>query len=299
MILPTRRRTTSRLWLAAVTAASAFHPAMAQQPDSTKKGPLAIFSDTVVRYGLVPHTFTIAVGGFLFNTNSTARLSSPTSPGTGVDLEQQLGLASNNNSINVDAAVRLGKRQLVTFGYFGLSRNASRTLSGDIVFGDTVYQAGATIDASTGLQYLGFTYRYYIWRYTRWELGAGLGIDALKLSASLAINLSAAGKADSAQRSGSFTAPAPMLGLYGDWEFAPRFYARGTFQYFAINNVESYSGFVGDDRLAVEWYPLHNYGLGLMYHYVTLSVTKSFSNGDELKYQYTLQGPAMYLTAAF
>ena len=283
------------------SAAGAQTPDTAAKPKTGSKGALAVLTDTTPHYGLVPHRFTFAVGGFLPNVSSKGHLSSSTVPGTEVSLEDVLGLKPNLQSIDLEATWRISKKQLLTLGYFGLRRSATKTLEDTVHWGDSTYAAGATIDGSSDLSYYGITYRYYFWRKTRWELGAGLGIDALDISASLAVQVAASGGGfkDSAQKSGGFTAPAPMLGVYGDWEFAPRFYLRGALQYLYINKVESYGGYVTDDRLVVEWYPLHNYGLGLMYHYVGFRITKDFSSGDALQFTYALQGPAFYLTAAF
>ena len=276
-----------------------------QQPDTVKKGggPLKVFTDTVKRYGLVPQHFTISVGAFLPNISSRAQLSTQSHGGTDVDLEDRLGLKSNLQSLDLQAAVRIGKRQLITLGYFGMRRSGSRTLTDSIVFGDSVYHAGATIDAGSRFYYYGLTYRYYFFKDPRWDLGAGLGIDAFNINANLGVRATAGGGGgsftDSVKKSGGFTAPSAMLGLYGDWEFAPRFFFRGQLQYLYINQVESYGGAVTDDRLAIDWFPFLNYGFGLMYHYVGLRVTKTFSNSDELTFKYYIQGPAIYFTAAF
>ena len=213
--------------------------------------------------------------------------------------ENRLGLQKNMQSLDLQASIRIARSQLITLGYFGFKRSGSRTLSDSIVFGDSVYHAGATIDASAKFDYYGLTYRYYFVNKKDWDLGAGLGIDAFSINAGLGIRASVAGRSDSVQKSGGFTAPSVMLGLYGDWEFARRFYFRGQLQYLYINQVESYGGAVSDDRLAIDWFPFLNYGFGVMYHYVGLRVTKTFSNSDELTFKYYLGGPAIYFTAAF
>ena len=278
---------------------------LAQQPDTAKKGggPLQVLTDTVRRYGLVPQHFTISVGAFLPSITSSARLSTPSNGGTSIDLENRLGLTTNVKSFDALAAVRIGQRQLLTLGYFGMRRSASRTLSDSIVFGDSVYHAGGTIDANSGFKYYGLTYRYYFFKDPRWDLGAGLGIDAFNINASLGVRASGGGGggnfSDSVKKSGGFTAPSAMLGLYGDWEFVPRFFFRGQLQYLYINQVDSYGGAVTDDRLAIDWFPFLNYGIGLMYHYVGLRITKTFSNSDELTFKYYIGGPAIYLSAAF
>ena len=275
--------------------------ALAQQPDTAKGGkPLGFLTDTTTKYGLVPKNFTIAVGGFLPSVRTKVRLSSPSFPGTDVDLENKLGFKTNNQSLDIQAAFRLGQKQLITIGYFGFQRTSTKTINDTIRFGDSLYQAGATLDVKSRLEYYGLTYRYYFWRYTRWRLGAGLGIDALNTNLSLGIRVaSGGGFADSAKRSGGFTAPAPMLGIYADWEFVPRFFLRGQLQYLYVPEIESYQGHITDDRLGVDWYPFHNYGIGIQYHYIGTEITKSFTNGGKLTFNYSIGGPSIYLTAAF
>jgi hypothetical protein len=271
----------------------------AQQADTAKKGPLSVLTDTAQRYGLVPSHFTIGVGGFLPTVSSAVRLSSPSLPGSDVDLENKLGLTPHTQNFEALATVKLSKRQLLTLGYFAFNRSATKTITEDIDFGDTTYTAGATVDANSKLAYYGVTYRYYFLKEERWELGGGLGIDALNMSAGLKISGTVGASSGSVKHDGSLTAPAPMVGLYADWEFQPRFYLRAQLQYLYINNIESYGGHISDDQIAVEWFPLHNYGIGAAYHYINLKMTKTFTDGGELEIDYTIQGPALYLTAAF
>ena len=73
------------------------------------------------------------------------------------------------------------------------SGSATRTISDSIIVNDTVYHAGATINTTAGLEYYGLTYRYYIWRRERWELGAGLGIDVMNLSAGFGVKATVQG----------------------------------------------------------------------------------------------------------
>ncbi len=93
--------------------------------------------------------------------------------------------------------------------------------------------------------------------------------------------------------------PAPMVGFYGDVEVIPKFFLRGDLQMLYINNVAGYGGSVTDNRIAAEYYPFHNYGFGLSYHYVGLTANKFFDDGAELTYKYAIEGPSLYLKAAF
>ncbi len=107
------------------------------------------------------------------------------------------------------------------------------------------------------------------------------------------------GVADSAKASGSITVPVPLLGIYGDWEFVPRVFVKGGFQYIYVNDIASYGGHVGDGVLGFEWYPFNHFGLVAMYHYIGANLDKISRSGNTVRFNYTIQGPALYLSATF
>jgi hypothetical protein len=280
-------------------------PIRAQQADSTKPA-AAPPKDTISakpmrtkQYGTIPARFQFGIGGYLPQINTSAQLSTAHLPGTDINLSKTLGLTPNNQSIDLYAQWRFKQRHVLSAEFFTFNRSASRTITDSLIVNDTIYHAGATIDTKNGIQYYGLTYRYYIWRRERWELGAGLGIDVMDLSASFGVKASVNGQADSAQVKGSIVAPVPMIGIYADWEMIPRLYLRGTFQTLYIANVQSYGGAVRDRRIAAEWYPFHNFGFGLGWHYVGLDIKKTQPNGAYIKLSNSIQGLSLYATAAF
>jgi hypothetical protein len=249
-------------------------------------------------FGLVPRTISIAVGGYLPSVASQAQLETPGNAGDRIDLEKVLGLPSSAQSLVVDVALRTGNKSLITGSYFGFNRSGSATLSDSIVFGDTVYHAGATLNGTGTLQYFGFSYRYYVLRDHSWQLGAGIGVDQIDLGSKLGIDLFTPGREDSLPRKNNLGVLAPMLGLYGDWEFLPRFYLRGQAEWIG-GSSSGYHVEVTDDRADVEWYAFENYGLGLGYHYVGANVAKTIRNGDTFRILYKISGAVFYLKAAF
>ncbi len=107
------------------------------------------------------------------------------------------------------------------------------------------------------------------------------------------------GFADSAKATGSITVPVPLLGIYGDWEFVPRVLLTGGVQYIYVNDIDSYGGHVIDASLALEWYPLHNFGLGAGYHFIGANLSKTIRNGNSARFNYSIGGPTIYLSATF
>ena len=285
----------------AVLVAAAI-PSMAQQADSAHPAPKDTVSAKVVRtkqYGTIPARFEFGIGGFLPSVSTQASIAGQHLPATDINLSKQLGLTPNTQSIDLYAQWRFKKRNVLSLEFFTFNRSASKTLTDSLIINDSVYHAGATVNTAAGLEYYGLTYRYYIWRRERWELGAGLGIDIMNLSASFGLTANAGGRTDSAATKGSIVAPVPMLGIYGDWEIIPRLYLRGTFQTLYIANIESYGGLVRDRRLAAEWYPFHNYGFGLGWHYVGIDIKKTQPSGAYVKLDYAIQGLSLYATAVF
>jgi len=295
------RKYLTQVILGAAIVVAGSNASLAQQTDSAHAAPKDTVSAKPVhtkQYGTIPARFEFGVGGYLPHVSTSAQLSSAHLPGTDINLEQKLGLTPNTQSIDLYAQWRFAKRNVLSLEYFTFNRSSSRTITDSLIVNDTVYHAGATVNTAGGIKYFGLTYRYYIWRRERWELGAGLGIDIMNLNASFGLKANAGNLTDSAATQGSIVAPVPMLGIYGDWEMIPRLYLRGIFQTLYLN-IDSYSGLVRDRRLAAEWYPFHNYGFGLGWHYVGLDIKKTAPSGAYVKLGYGIQGLSLYATAAF
>jgi len=290
--------------LAALAAASLGARAVGQAIDTSRYAPYdpaALAADTL-KWGQIPARWDFFIGGYIPHVSTTAQLSTRFLAGTSFNLENKLGINPNTQSIDLLAGYRFSKRNVVSLEYFSFARSGSNTLSDSLIVNDTVYKAGATVDANGRIQYFGFTYRYYIWRRQRWELGTGLGIDALNLSLGLGVKVAASGGGgsftDSARTQGSITAPVPMLGLYFDWEMVPSLYLKGNLQALFLT-YQQYSGGVRDRRVAVEWNPWKNYGFGLGWHYVGVDIKKTAPSGGYVKLEYAIQGLSLYATAAF
>lgn len=251
------------------------------------------------KWGNLPARWQFAAGGFLPSLSTTASFGGPILPPTTINFENRLGMSPHTQTLDLYASYRFKKKNMFSLEYFGYNRTGSSTIQDSLVVNDSVYHAGLTVDAHALIEYYGFTYRYYLWRRQRWELGVGLGIDVLNLSSGVGIKANVNAKQDSAGVNGSIVAPVPLLGLYADWQAAENIYIRGAFQMLKLT-YEAYSGQVHDRRIAAEWYPLKNYGLGLGWHYVGLGIRKTDSNTQQyVQLGYSIQGLALYATAAF
>jgi hypothetical protein len=283
-------------------------PATAQDTDpgeanGSRQVESRIMSPASALTGLVPQQFEISLGGYLPNVSTHASLSTRFQNGTTIDFENRLGLSPFTQSLEGAASWRISKRNYLGFNYFSFGRSSTKQIADSIVWGDNVYHAGATLDASDRVAYYGLSYRYYIWRERTWELGPGIGLDAVDLSTTIGIRVAASdtggSASDSASKRAAVLAPVPMLGIFGDWEFYPRFLLKGGLQYVYINDVGGIGGHVSDDGLGVEWFPFLHFGIGTFYHYVGAQFARTESNGTKLTFNYVIQGPSLYLIATF
>lgn len=280
-------------------AASAQQATSTTAADSAKKAKEA----RAAEFGLVPERFSIDIGGYLPNVQTTGKLSTQFMNGTNINFQHRLGLTPSTGSVDGQASWRISKHNYLAFSYFGFSRSSTKQLADSIIWGDNVYHAGATVNVKNSVTYYGISYRYYIWRERNWEVGPGLGINALDLSSTIGVrgslSDSSGTRADSATKTASVVAPVPLLGIYGDWEFIPRVLLKGSFQYIYINDIAGIGGHVTDDGLGLEWYPFRNFGVGANYHFVGANIDKTYSNSDKLILNYIIQGPALYFIATF
>lgn len=290
---------------ASLFAACAMAPAARAQQGSTITGAdsaqHAAAKGETSEFGRVSDRFSIYVGGYLPAVQTHGRFSTALHNGTDINFENVLGLSPNTQTFNASAAWRISTHNFISFDYFSFGRTATKTIADSIVWGEDVYHAGATLNVNNHVDYYGLSYRYYVWRERNWEFGPGLGVTALDLSSSIGAQVSASDTsgavADTAVKKGSVLAPAPLLGLFGDWEFVPRLFVRGSLEYIYVNDIAGFGGHVTDDGLGVEWYAFSHVGIGAFYHFIGASVTKTFSNSDKLTFKYVIQGPALYLRA--
>ena len=304
-----RRAIVSLLHPAALVATCVIAPAAAAQlADSGSQGnsppheASAATAGAPERADYLVDRFVVSLGAYLPSVSTHMIVSTQVHNGTNVNLENRLGLTPSTQSLDAEASWRISKHNFLGFQYFGFGRSSTKQLTDSISWGDVVYPVGARLQASDHLEYYGMSYRYYIWRDASWELGPGIGVDGLFLSTHLAVQ--AAGdtgrmESDSAPKKTNIVAPLPVIGIYGDWQFVRRLLIKGAIQYMYINDISGIGAHLTDVALGVEWYPLHHVGLGAVYHYVGVNVDQTKSDGEKVSVGYTIQGPALYVTATF
>jgi hypothetical protein len=238
--------------------------------------------------------FELRAGAFFSTSSSDLRVDSTTlGLGTTINLEDDLGLESDDTTARVDGVFRFGsqQRQRIDATYFGLSREAQRIIDREIQFGDRVFPINADIRAKLDLNIFKLDYTYMFYQSDTAEVGASIGIFGVDQSASLS-EVSLGGV-----ESGDVTFPLPTLGLRGDIGLWPRITLRASGDVFFIE-VGDYSGELYDLLVALEYDVFEHVGVGLGYNYADLGVSANRDAG-EIDLDVAYDGALAYVKLAF
>jgi opacity protein-like surface antigen len=246
--------------------------------------------------------FRLDVGGFFQKFETTVRIDSTTTGlGTEVNLEDDLGLSSDQVNFRADGYWRFGRHGRLDFAYLGWNRQANHKIDRDITIGDTVYHAGATLDSRLKVSFAELYYGYSFWNTPEFEAGLQLGLTALFNKTQFEGTGTVSGGGGStggsfASEDRSLTAPVPAIGAQLRYTLLPGFLAtariRGSGA--TIDNVKASSL---QWRAGLDYYPWKNVGFGAAYDYMDITVEKQADRTVKLDYKYS--GPMVYLSLVF
>jgi hypothetical protein len=225
--------------------------------------------------------FSVSLGLFLTERDSQTRVDGtiPDS-GTPVDLENDLGLDKSDNVFRIDGYYRFNEKHRIDFSVFDLSRSASKEIEKEIDWNDTIYPIDTTVDASLDLAIYKLA---YTWSFMRRDSGY-LGLTAGLYTADIGTSISAESIGRSS--SGGVTAPLPVLGLRGQYDFSERWSLRASAEIFAIE-YGYFSGSLYDVFTSVDYQITDHVALGAGINVVNINVGVSKPNLDgDLDWRY-------------
>ena len=157
----------------------------------------------------LPEKYEFVIGGFnaTFSTVFGVKLSNSDNVPL-VDFERDLGSPDSNMVFRGSAAVRFGKHQFRA-GYYKTTRESTKTLDRQIVWGDQVFNIGASVSSSFGTSFPELDYTYWFMASPRVALGGTLGVTLFGVEAGVngAIN------ARSGSKQVDTSAIVPLFGL--------------------------------------------------------------------------------------
>lgn len=210
--------------------------------------------------------FSFSLGAFITDRDTSARLDS-TLPGTGtdIDFEKDLGLESSDSVARLDGYYRFNRKHRVTFSFFDLSRDSTATIQENIQFGETIFVVDTVVNAKFDLTItkLAYTYSFFQRDNTYVGVTAGLYVADSKISLSEP-NL---GQAESR----GLTAPLPVFGLRGEYDFADRWRFSASGEFFAVE-FDNVDGSLVDIYLGIDYRFTEHVAIGLGYNAVNIDV---------------------------
>jgi hypothetical protein len=205
-----------------------------------------------------------------FNTgrNTDARFDSgaPSSNGTDIDLEDDLGLEHYMTVARLSGYVWITQRQRIDFSLFDLSREASKTLQKSIVLGDETFAINADVDTVNELKIYKIDYTFAALNRDRGFLGIVAGLYVARTG--VRVSEAARGTAESEQ----LTAPLPVIGLRGEYAFGERFTLRGAAELFALK-TGGIDGRLHDSYVGVDYSFGKRFAFGVAYNDVSMNVS--------------------------
>jgi len=232
--------------------------------------------------------FSISLGVFFADQETDTRFDSDQGiPDPPIDLEDQLGLSKSDSVFRIDGYFRFAKKHQIDFSAFDLTRTASVTIEEEFVWDGTTYPVQEIVNSDFGLKIYKLD---YTWRFLQRDNGF-MGVAAGLYVADFDITIDAVngGMFDSSD----ITAPLPVIGLRGQYDFSEKWSLRAAAEVFALN-YDDYSGRLYDYSVAVDYGFSRHVAIGVGFNSVKMDigVASPELNGD-LDWQYA--GALAYL----
>ncbi len=255
--------------------------------------------------GDVPDTFRLVAGGMYawFQTDVTLQqnVTAGGPIGSGIDFEDTFNLPSQGGFYG-RASFNLG---FLSFdaGYIGFTRSRSATISRDIIFGDTTYTAGATVEARQKTQLPYGDIRINFLHNPSTQLGLTLGVAYPILQAELSADAGVVGPGgpitgETVTKEGKISVPVPLLGIVFDARLGDRVSAGIIFNgIFAP--VHPYVGSIFQADVHVDWYFARNFGVGGGFNYTRFRIKRDDLPNTLVDFQQDFYGPRAYVVATF
>ena len=220
-----------------------------------------------------------------------------------IDLEETLGLSSDEKVLRLDGYWRFAERHRLGFGYYRLTRDASTDFQDDFVIGGETWYAGAKVDSELNLDFYQLNYMYSFYQGEKWEIGGTIGAywvraeTTIALAAKLVVPDPPGGpdiEASERFESDTFEGPLPLIGLVFEYYITPKWMATLKGGYFQLT-IDNYKGSIANLGASVEYQFTKTFGLGLGYDGFSLEVEAEDPNSNDFaSVEYKYHGVQVY-----
>ena len=220
-------------------------------------------------------TFSFRIGGYVTSWDTEVRADGTTRRGTDIDFDRDFGLDDSATIGYVGLTWRPWERHEFGLTYYQDDADATRTISRDITFQDTTYQANSTVSVDVGID----AYEaYYVWwaaNKENWSLGPRVGLIWYRLDMAMALLVDVNGNAAGNAFREEASADLPTLTLGGSWRWTPgghNAWRIGADVGYFQANINDVDGDIVYGRIGAEWFPWERSGFTLDYTLSKISV---------------------------
>jgi hypothetical protein len=212
----------------------------------------------------------IKIGGFIAAFNSDLGFGVNNAAGVTINAEELLGLDSSLTVFRAEAMFRPGasRRHQLDFSYSSYDREASKTISEDIIINDTTIPAGTQIESVFDFDIIRGTYSYAILQDDRMRIALGLGIYAVPVKYGLDYETTG-GK--TVVHGGDTTLPLPSVALRAEFQLVPKLFLGASLDAMYLE-ISDFKGSLLDVNVGLEYRPWKHFGFGLGYNAMSVFV---------------------------
>ena len=245
--------------------------------------------------------FEISVGGYsVFRYESAVSLTQ-TNLGAGISISPRdtLGLNGEQTVFRLDGRFRFNSNHAMTFSWFRINSDASKTLADDIEWvdesGDTVIiPIGTSVNSSLGYDIYKLGYLWSFYRSDKVELAAGAGLHMAGVRVGLGVDSAII---DSELRTAKSNLPMPVLSFMLDYNVTSNFDWYFRSQLFAID-LGDWRGVYSDIELGMKYQLFENIGVGAGIGSNGLEVVRE-EDATRFEFENRVTGLRFFVTANF
>jgi len=240
---------------------------------------LAAAQDDVTIHPYLSSKFFASVGLFLPDQNMRLGLDAsvdtpepgPT-PTETVDFSQTFGFSDSSETLSAEIGWRFGKKWQLRGQYFRVDSDATASLKEDVEWGDVVFNEGTSVGAGHDYQvtrlFFGRTFKATDER----ELGLGIGLHALDISAYINGNATIDGiDVGFREERASIVQPLPNFGAWYMHTFSSKWAATIRVDWLSAS-VGDYDGHIINSALNVGYAMTDHFGIGLAYNFFEINL---------------------------
>ena len=230
--------------------------------------------------------FYISAGAYSVLRYESAVSLTETNLGAGISISPRdtLGLDGEQTVFRLDGLYRFNSNHAMTFSWFRINTDASKTLVDDIEWvdenGDTVtIPTGTSVNSSLGYDIYKLGYLWSFYRSDKVELAAGAGLHMAEVKFGLDVESAIIG---SELRTAKSNVPMPVFSFMLDYNVTPRFDWFLRTQLFALDLGE-WRGVYSDIELGVKYQLFEHIGIGAGIGSNGLDVVREY---DESRFEF-------------